>query len=107
MSDVDPNVIFREFWEPIVGNPDDTLNVDQVILELADYHTLLGVAPKVYMHVTGGRLSKPNYTAESVMSAFDSHVEDLQRRWMADLIADLTDGDAPDEIVAFLRGWST
>lgn len=106
MSDVDPNVIFREFWEPIVGNPDDTLNVDQVILELADYHTLLGVVPKVYMHVTGGRLSKPNYAPESVMSAFDQYLEDLEDQWKTNLLADMAEAGVDRYIIETVKEWA-
>ncbi len=49
-----------EFWAPIVCDPDGTVNWDKLKRELFDYRTLMGSVPRVYMHVTGGRVSKPN-----------------------------------------------
>ncbi len=40
--------------------------------ELADFHHLMREAPKVYYHVTGGRMSKPMYYAEDVNALHDT-----------------------------------
>ena len=83
----DPDQVWHEFWAPIVMKGDQ-LDVEQVKLELFDYHTLLTEAKKVYMYITGGRLSKPNTAAfhiiaahdEAVKNAYDEGVRDGQEQ---------------------------
>jgi hypothetical protein len=53
----------------------DGMTAEQVQNELADFHFMLEQVPKVYMHITGGLLSKPNYFADVVIGAADGHVE--------------------------------
>ena len=71
------------FWASIVA-PDGELIVEQVMRELADYSALMTRVSKVYMHITGGRMSKTNYTAEGVIEVADEHIE----RLIAEAIAD-------------------
>lgn len=61
---------FQEFWKDIVCNDDGTLNPVAVKNELSDYSFMLDQVPKVYSEVTGGRLSYPNYEAETVLQIF-------------------------------------
>ena len=61
---------FQEFWKDIVCNDDGTLNPIAVKNELSDYNFILDQVPKVYSEVTGGRLSYPNYEAETVLQIF-------------------------------------
>lgn len=44
--------------------------------ELADYYALLQEVPKVYMHVTGQRVSKPNTLASVVISLADERLNE-------------------------------
>lgn len=62
------------FWDDIV-RPDDNWDMGAVIAELNDYRMLLESVPKVYDHVTGGRVSKPNTIASAVIAEHDEHVE--------------------------------
>ncbi len=62
---------FNEFWAEIVLNPDGSLNVDQIKRELHDYRALLENVPKVYDHITNGRISKPLTPADVVCSVAD------------------------------------
>lgn len=63
------NRIFKEFWEDIVMK-DGKLDIDQVKRELHDYHFMLESVPKVYMEITGGRISKPNTSPSAVIDEF-------------------------------------
>ena len=74
MSDGTVEGIFQEFWRVIVcPNGDGVLDVEQVKKELADYHDLLHEVPKVYDHITGGRISKPHTHAHAVIAEADEH----------------------------------
>lgn len=67
--------VWRKFWVWSVcraGTPDLGL----IMNELADYHALLQEVPKVYMHVTGQRVSKPNTLASVVISLADERLNE-------------------------------
>jgi hypothetical protein len=63
--------VWREFWLPIVGRSDGSIDMDQVKRELHDAHIFITEGPKVYMHVTGGRISKTNTSADAVIGQHD------------------------------------
>jgi hypothetical protein len=75
---------YRQFWAPLVENPDGTINRDKVARELADYQLVMVEASKVYDELTGGRLSKPNTAAHHVINF-------ANERAAADHAADLLD----------------
>ena len=60
-----------EFWKPLCTKPDGTLDIDAIKRELHDFHTILGEVPKVYDHVTHGRISKANTLAFEVIAVSD------------------------------------
>ncbi len=62
--------VFDEFWADIVC-PRGVWVVEQVKRELFDYHSLLSEVPSVYLHVTSGRISKPNTLASEVIGVHD------------------------------------
>lgn len=61
------------FWRPIVCNPDGSLNAEAVKKELHDFYVVMGIVPKVYDHVTGGRISKIMTDPDAVISEADAH----------------------------------
>lgn len=77
---------FQEFWKDIVCNDDGTLNPVAVKNELSDYSFILDQVPKVYSEVTGGRLSYPNYEAETVITLF--HDEFANKTWALEYLPD-------------------
>jgi hypothetical protein len=79
--------VFAEFWADIVC-PDGEWDLAQVKRELHDYHIALSEVPKVYCHVTGGRMSKPHYYAEDVIREADEWAEQLAKDSVTDLIED-------------------
>lgn len=66
---------YQKFWKALVET-DGQLDPDKVMRELHDYKTVLDEVPKVYDHVTGGRISKPNTRAEHVIGAHDDRREE-------------------------------
>lgn len=63
---------WKNFWAPICC-PDGKLDMLQVKRELHDYSIALTQVPRVYDHITGGRLTKPNSAADYVIAEADQH----------------------------------
>jgi hypothetical protein len=80
--------VYDTFWKTIVEDDDGNLNVDQVKRELFDWYFSMQEVAKVYSEITGGRLSKPNYYASGVISAYEEHVEELKAWAIEDWISD-------------------
>lgn len=83
MSTHDPekdyNQVYEEFWKVIVEDENGNINIDQIKRELADYYFVIDEVSKVYMGVTGGRISKPNTFAFELLGEFENRVqEDFQ-----------------------------
>lgn len=68
--------IYQSFWKDIVEK-NGVIDIEQVKKELADYSFVLSEVSKVYTHVTGGLLSKPNYHANGIISAADDHMNEV------------------------------
>ncbi len=62
---------FEEDWKELVCKEDGVLDKDKVMRELHDYSVLLENVPKVYCHITGGKISKPNTFASVVIAEAD------------------------------------
>jgi hypothetical protein len=62
---------FDTFWKHLIINEDGSINLENLKRELTDYSTFIGEASKVYAHVTNGNISKPNTSAEDVISVSD------------------------------------
>lgn len=65
-----------EFWRDVFEEITDKTERQKIQDELTDYYFMLKQVPKVYMHVTGQKMSKPNYYAESVIYEADNHMQD-------------------------------
>lgn len=84
-TDIDYEKVYEEFWKGIVEDENGNLNIDQVKRELSDFKFIIDQLPYIYCEVTGNRLSKHMYPASSVISAFNSHLEDLREEWEREL----------------------
>jgi len=78
MTDAEVQKVFKEFWQDIVM-PDGEWDLEQVKRELYDYAQFMEETSKVYDHITMGRVSKPNTTAEAVIAEADEVLNDLIR----------------------------
>lgn len=67
---------WRTYWADIVA-PFGEINLDQVQRELSDYGRLLDAVPLVYMHATGGQVSKPLTDPSVVCSLIDEHAREI------------------------------
>lgn len=61
---------YAEFWAGILDAP-GVDREDRIKRELHDYSFLMDEVPKVYDHVSGGRISKPNTMAFEVIGQHD------------------------------------
>lgn len=62
--------VYQEFWKGIVENNGE-LDLEQVKKELFDFWQVMERVPKVYMHITGGHVSKILTDPGVVMSLAD------------------------------------
>lgn len=68
---------YNEFWKDLVEDEHGNLDKDKVMRELSDFSVMLDEVPKVYDHVTGGRISKPNTCASAVIAEHDNVMTDI------------------------------
>jgi hypothetical protein len=78
----------EEFWKELYPN----LKIpDEIWKELTDFYFIMNEVPKVYYHVTGGRLSKPNYFSSAVISESDNYqneiLEDLLKEHLQNILS--------------------
>lgn len=66
-------IVFEEFWAPIVSTADGELDILQVKKELCDYKTLMDNVTKVYEHIGG--FSKPNTSPFFIIQAHDRAID--------------------------------
>lgn len=59
------------FWKDIIVK-DGSLDIEQVKKELEDFSFIMDQVPKVYCHLTRGRLSKLMYQAEAIIDEVES-----------------------------------
>lgn len=75
LADVIPSIANSDTAEAWARSYPDGITVQDMANELSDFYLLLNEVPKVYMEVTGGLLSKPNYHASTVIGAFNDYLE--------------------------------
>ena len=68
-------MLTREDWEDIIYK-NEKIDEEQVFKELKDYAFLMEQASKVYSYVTGGKLRKTNYKAETIIQEYEQSVDD-------------------------------
>lgn len=78
----------KQFWLDIIMK-DGKIDEEQVMKELLDFGFMINEVPKVYMHVTGDLLSKPNYYAHSVTGAADEYYKRHYLETFENMIEDL------------------
>lgn len=65
------DVVFEEFWSPILVDDQGDIDLDQVKKELFDFWQVMQEVPKVYCHITGNQVSKILTKSEVVISLAD------------------------------------
>jgi hypothetical protein len=79
-----------EFWASVF--PDGATNED-IKKELSDFYFMMGEVPKVYMAVTGGKLSKLNYHASTIIAEFEQYMSDRIDEAVKEALEDATPKD--------------
>ena len=90
---------YDEFWKDIV-EVDGVLNLDQIKRELFDFFNVMEEVPKVYMHITGNKLSKPNYDADVVISEADEYQKEYFKN---EIIECLIESTELEDILAYFN----
>lgn len=90
---------YQEKWKEIIENKDGSLNKEQIMKELFDYSIMLENVPIVYKEVTGGLLSKPHHSANSIICEFENYIERLIGRDLEDIVF-----SNMDEVIKILKG---
>lgn len=71
-NDPTPDEVWDKFWAFLVTN-DGEIDMEKLKNELFDFYQVLGYVPRVYDHVTGGRVSKILTKPEVVCALADEH----------------------------------
>jgi len=69
--------VWDSFWVPLVTDGKGNLRINQIKCELYDYGALLDGLPELFMHITGGRVSKPNTDIGALKRLHDDYVQEL------------------------------
>ncbi len=85
---------FNTFWKHLIINDDGSVNLDHLKRELVDYSTVLGEVSRVYDHVTHGNISKPNTSAEDVISVSDDENDKFYYNMFRDDVLSIIDEDS-------------
>ena len=79
MNDEDVEREWKDFWEPIVA-PEGKLDLEQLKKELYDFRVVMQEVEKVYIHVTGGKLSKCNVAAQHVIDEYEKTFDEFRKK---------------------------
>lgn len=66
-----------EFWRGVFDEITDKTDREKIEAELSDYHFMMEQVPTVYMHITGGKMSKCNYYDHAVIAEADEYQNKL------------------------------
>ena len=69
---------WNRIWKEICMTEDGQINLEQIKRELFDFSFIMHEVATVYCHITGNRMSKPNYHANTVIDVMNE-VQDLER----------------------------
>jgi hypothetical protein len=82
---------FDESYWPDIVCPDGVWDLEQVKKELLDYSDMMHEVTRAYIHVSAGRISKPNTAAYHVIAFFDVQMSEEYDRGYADGKEDATE----------------
>lgn len=86
-TDEDVERTWKTFWAGTMA-PNGVVDLEAVKRELFDYACLLDAVPKVYMHVTGGKVSKPTTLPDVVIAMADDRTTELAEERVAEVVAE-------------------
>lgn len=90
------------FWRGVFDSITDKTDREKIEAELSDYHFVMQQVPDVYMHITGGKMSKCNYYAHAVIAEADEYSEKFTNK-----AADEARRNAIEECAAIADRWTS
>lgn len=90
-TDEDVERTWKTFWAGTVA-PNGVVDLESVKRELFDYACLLDAVPKVYMHVTGGKVSKPTTLPDVVIAMADDRTTEAAEERVAEVATERARG---------------
>lgn len=79
----DINKVYDDFWKEII-EVDGRIDMEQLKKELSDFQFIIGEVSKVYCEITGGRMSKVTYYADTVLSEFHEAQQEEWKSYLKD-----------------------
>lgn len=107
MNNLNYNNVYNDFWKGIIEN-DRKINKEQLKKELCDFYFINQEVSKVYSHVTKGTLSKPLYSADTVISLYDEIMEEnyIDKQITEDDLKDMIERcDTKEKLVEELKDY--
>lgn len=74
-EDYTPEEVYNRYWKGIIENSDGSINKEQLILELKDYHDMINRMTKLTYSLTNGMLSYPNYPVDTILEIHQEILE--------------------------------
>lgn len=93
------------YWDTYVFNEEYPFNKENAYKELSDYYFMLEQLPKIYMELSGGICSYPNYPASSIIQAHNDYVERLTSEYtdrinqLEDILIDVRKNTEDDYVI--------
>lgn len=93
------------YWDTYVFNEEYPFNKENAYKELSDYYFMLEQLPKIYMELSGGMCSYPNYPASSIIQAHNDYVERLTSEYtdrinqLEDILIDIRKNTEDDYVI--------
>jgi hypothetical protein len=78
VSEADVQAMFDDYWAPLVTRDDGELDAEQVKKELYDYKVMMDNVSELYIDITGGQLSKPNYMPHVIREFHEDAITEAQ-----------------------------
>jgi hypothetical protein len=86
MTEKTPKENYNAFWKEILEDEAGNINKEQLMKELSDFSFMLREVPKVYMAISGNKLSYPTYHAETVITEFEDYLNEERTQAVKDAI---------------------
>lgn len=98
---------WEDFWKDIIIKENGKINTDQIKKELYDYSILLKEVPKVYMDITGGRISKPHCESNAVINETNEYYRKLYMTMIEEDLLDFIEDESVcrEDIIDFIKDY--
>lgn len=71
---------WKTIWKPLLYNREGKLSLRKIENEMHDLIFIYNQVSYVYCEITGNRLSKPTYYADTILSEYNREIEEAYQR---------------------------